>query len=117
MKPRHSPNMLLSMNCYMSRPAVGMCLMALPMTYPSAQGIMRVIPSPKCITIPGSVLSVAWLHGCTVGCPGCGNSEHNLYNAHPNICFRSNNKNNNNNMAKSLDILVTIQTGVFKFGP
>lgn len=45
-------------NTYAYLPASGMCLMQLPMTYPSATGMMCVTPSPASITVPVSVRSL-----------------------------------------------------------
>lgn len=41
-------------------PASGMCLMQLPMTYPSATGMMCVTPSPASITVPVRVRSATY---------------------------------------------------------
>merc|ERR1712110_1166950 len=40
-------------------PAIGICLIADPMTYPSATGMTWVTPSPESITTPVNVLSLA----------------------------------------------------------
>lgn len=45
------------MKLVMDLPAIGMCLMQEPMTYPSATGMTWVTPSPESMTTPVSVRS------------------------------------------------------------